>query len=108
MEGNYNPQGHLILTRLLNGKQFSQQDLGNGPFSPMYVKIALENPDWNSRGKTDGNAEVTVQNISITIKAPTGLKEEVTIPTVSKSDIDYAWFTPGGGGGPSYTPFPES
>lgn len=108
MEGSYNPQGHLILTRLLDGKQFSQQDLGNGPFSPMYIKIALENPGWNSRGETDGNAKVTVKNISVTSKPPSGLEEGVTVPTVSKSDIDYAWFTPGGGGGLSYTPFPES
>ncbi len=108
MEGSYNPQGHLILTRLLDGKQFSHQDIGTGPFSPMYIKIALENPDWNSRGKTDGTAKVTIQNVSVSIQPPKGLSEGVTIPTVSTSDIDYAWFTPGGGGAPSYTPFPNS
>ena len=102
------PQGHLILTRSLDEKQFSHQDIGTGPFSLMYIKIALENPDWNGRGKTDGTANVTIQNISVNIQPPKGLSEGVTIPTVSMSDIDYAWFTPGGGGAPSYTPFPNS
>lgn len=108
MEATYNPQGRLILTRTLDGKQFSQQDLGTGPFSPMYVKIALENPTWNSRGETDGNAKVTIQNVSVKVQPATDLEEDVTIPTIPTSDIDFAWFTPGGGGGVSYTPFPLS
>ncbi|MCB1073168.1 MAG: hypothetical protein KDK96_08735 [Chlamydiia bacterium] len=107
MEGRYNPDGHLILTRLLDGKSFSQQDVGPGPFSPAYIKIALENPDWNSRGKTNGIAKVTIQSISVSSTPPTGLNDGVTIPEVPIEDIDYAWFTPGGGGSPSYTPFPD-
>ncbi|QVL58101.1 MAG: hypothetical protein KFB93_03200 [Simkaniaceae bacterium] len=107
MEGSYSPEGHLILTRLLDGKEFSKQDVGPGPFSPTYIKIALENPNWNSRGKTDGTAKVTIENISVSTQPPTGLNEGVTIPEIPIDEIDYAWFTPGGGGSPSYTPFPD-
>ena len=101
MEGKYTANGRLTLTRILDGNPpFSTQDLGTGPFSPMYVKIALENPEWNSRGLGNGKAQLEIQNITINIAPPSG-----QIPPIPLEQIDYAWFTPGGGGGCSYTPF---
>lgn len=100
MEGNYSKAGHLILTRILDNTTFSIQDVGPGPFSPMYVKIALENPNWNSRGLGNGQAQLEIQNITIKTSIPND-----RIPTISITDIDYSWFTPGGGGACSYTPF---
>lgn len=101
VEGKYDEHNHLILTRILDeDSPFSTQDLGTGPFSPMYIKIALENPNWNSRGFGNGKAQLEIQNVEISISPP--LEQ---IPTISPDEIDYAWFTPGGGGGCSYTPF---
>ena len=101
LEGKYNENNRLILSRMLDGDSpFSTQDLGTGPFSPMYIKIALENPNWNSRGFGNGKAELEIQSLSITISPP-----HENVPTIPMDQIDYAWFTPGGGGGCSYTPF---
>lgn len=101
VEGKYNEHNRLILNRILDGgSPFSTQDLGTGPFSPMYIKIALENPSWNSRGFGNGKAQLEIQSLSITISPP-----HENVPTIPLDQIDYAWFTPGGGGGCSYTPF---
>lgn len=109
MEGNYNPNGHMIITRKLDGKIFSTQDVGPGPFSPTYIKIAFENPDnWNSRGRGNGSAIMTIPKITVHTSPPENLSSGVTIPTIPASEMDYIWFTPGGGGSPSYTPFPSS
>ncbi|MCB1067912.1 MAG: hypothetical protein KDK56_06975 [Simkania sp.] len=103
MEGKYDQNNHLILTRIFDGEPpFSTQDLGTGPFSPMYIKIAFENPTWNSRGFGNGKAQLEIQKIDITISPP--LEQ---VPTIAPEQIDFAWFTPGGEGGCSYTPFPS-
>jgi len=91
---------------LLDGKPFSTQDLGFGPFSPMYIKIALENPNWNSRGHINGSAEIVVHSVDVNVMPKTTPQGGV-IPTVAIDDIDYTWFTPGGGGAISYCPFPN-
>ena len=106
MKGIYNADGTFTLTRILDGTTFSTQDLGLGPFSPMYVKIALENPNWNSRGHITGKAEMVVHSVDVSI-SPKQVIKGITIPTVAIDDIDFTWFTPGGGGAISYCPFPN-
>lgn len=99
MEGKYTSDGRLILTRSFDGTaDVFQQDLGTGPFSPANIKIALENPGWNSRGSGNGSAEVTIHSIDITT-SPIGTNG------IGIGEIDYGWFTPGGGGSCSYTIF---
>ena len=106
MKGDYNQDGRFTLTRLLDGRPFSTQDLGFGPFSPMYIKIALENPNWNSRGHINGSAEIVVHSVDVNVM-PKKTPQGGVIPTVAIDDIDYTWFTPGGGGAISYCPFPN-
>ena len=106
MRGIYSPDGTFTLVRSLDGVPFSTQDLGLGPFSPMYIKIALENPNWNSRGHITGKAEMVVHSVDVSISPKQDIKG-ITIPTVAIDDIDYTWFTPGGGGAISYCPFPN-
>ncbi|MBM3197625.1 MAG: hypothetical protein FJZ58_00020 [Chlamydiae bacterium] len=107
MSGNWS-NGHLLLTRYLVNlntgivTQLGTENLGSGPFSSMYVKIALENPDWNSKSHTVGEASLAIQGCSIF----QGADIEENIPhKILLSDMDYLWFTPGGGGGISYIPF---
>ena len=78
------------------------QNLGSGPFSFMYVKIGLENPSWNSKSQGLGSASVVLKGISV-VQGP-DIPENVA-QTIPLSEMDYAWFTPGGGGGMSYVPF---
>ena len=51
----------------------------------------------------NGEAQVEIQSVTVEITDPT----VSNIPTISTYDIDYTWYTPGGGGGCSYTPFPN-
>ncbi len=108
LSGNW-VDGHLILTRLIEDTdtkvttELATQDLGKGPFSPMYVKIALENPVWNAKSHAIGQASLAIEKISISQGADIPENIEHKIPL---SKMDYMWFTPGGGGGLSYTSFP--
>lgn len=106
MSGVYQPDGTLHLTRKLDDVTFSSQDLGLGPFSPMYIKIALENPNWNSRAHIKGKAEIVIHSVDVSI-SPKEVIKGVTIPTIELNEVDYTWFTPGGGGAISYCPFPS-
>ena len=107
MSGNW-VNGHLLLTRSIEDAdtkvttELGTQDLGQGPFSPMYIKIALENPDWNAKSHTVGQASLVIQQILVIQGAdiPENISHKIPF-----SDMDYMWFTPGGGGGLSYTPF---
>ena len=106
MRGIYSSGGTFTLIRSLDGVPFSKQYLGLGPFSPMYIKIALENPNWNSRGHITGKAEMVIHSVDVSI-SPKQDTKGITIPTIAIDDIDYIWFTPGGGGAISYCPFPN-
>lgn len=100
--------GHLLLTRTIEDTDtkvitdLGTQDLGQGPFSPMYIKIALENPEWNAKSHTQGQASLAICQIVVIQGAdiPENINHKIPL-----SEMDYAWFTPGGGGGLSYTPF---
>ncbi len=112
MTGDRDPKtGNLILIRTLYDQTTNKtyvlatQDLGKGPFSPMRVEFGLENPNWNQRGQQTpgGNAKIILKNMNVT---------EGPVPTpknpIPVSNMDYTWWTPGGGGGLAYTPFPGS
>lgn len=107
MSGNW-VNGRLLLTRIIEDVDTKEitdlgtQDLGKGPFSCMYVKIALENPSWNAKSHTQGQALLAVQKIAVTQGADILENSNHKIPL---SKMDYMWFTPGGGGGQSYTSF---
>ncbi len=116
MYGHYNLtmlgnwiDGHLILTRTIKDidaeviTELGSQDLGKGPFSMMYIKIALENPSWNSKSHIKGQASLAVQKIEVNQGSDIPENVDHKIPV---SEMDYMWFTPGGGGGLSYTAFP--
>ncbi len=68
----------------------------------MYVKIAMENPSWNDKAHTIGSAVLSVQKVVVTQGADIPANVPRAIPI---SLMDYTWFTPGGGGGMSYTTF---
>ena len=98
--------GHLILQRTIENintkvlTTIGTQDLGQGPFSLMYIKIAMENPTWNAKSHTIGQASLAIQKITITqgVDIPENINHKIPL-----SEMDYMWFTPGGGGGLSYT-----
>lgn len=100
--------GHLMLTRIIENVDTKEvtdlgtQDLGQGPFSPMYIKLAMENPSWNSKSHVQGQASLAIQKILVSQGAsiPENVAHEIPL-----SKMDYTWFTPGGGGGISYTSF---
>ncbi len=117
-EGTYDPyiltisgtwiNGALLLVRTFENTNtkivnpIDTQNLGKGPFSPMYIKIALENPVWNTKSHTVGQASLSIQKI--TLYQGKDIPENVN-HKIPLSEMDYTWFTPGGGGGLSYTPF---
>lgn len=107
MKGYYNSDGRFTLERSLDGETYSTQDLGKGPFGPMYIKIATENPNWNSRGHIKGTAHVVIHSVDVKV-SPLQVIKGNSVPTIANDQIDYTWFTPGGGGSISYCPFPRS
>ncbi len=100
--------GNLILTRVIENidtqvvTELDSQNLGKGPFSWMYIKIAMENPVWNAKSHIQGTASLAIQKIAIS--QGTDIPENVN-HKIPLSKMDYMWFTPGGGGGISYTSF---
>ena len=54
----------------------------------------------------DSLAEWWFTSVDVSI-SPKQVIKGMTIPTVAIDDIDFTWFTPGGGGAISYCPFPN-
>lgn len=104
MVGSYQPNGDLQVTRYIDGKVISTQDLGKGPFNPMYIKIALENPSWNPAAKGSGQSNVTISGMTVDTTPSTNY-QTTKVPIDS---LDFASWTPGGFQGPSYCPFPST
>ena len=63
----------------------------------------MENPSWNDAAHVAGTAHVNISDMKVSTSEPVNPSNVVQLPN---NFVDYGMYTPGGGGGPSYCPFP--